>query len=152
MTGLAGPPDMTEAPRYRLLDHTADLAFEVEAADWPGLLAAATAALGDVLLAGDDVPAILEKPVQVTGADREDVLVAWLTEAVVLYEMERFLVRAARVAEATTTVARGVLVGRRSDPDVEPPDRVVKAVTYHDLHVVPGDGDRPWRAVIVLDL
>lgn len=144
---------MSQAPPpYRLLDHTADLAFEVEARDWPGLLAAATAALGDVVRSADDVPATQERAIEVEGADLEDVLVAWLTEAVVLYETERFLVRGARVESASRRGARGVLLGRRSDPTLEPPDRVVKAVTYHDLHVAPGDGGRPWRAVIVLDL
>jgi len=29
---------------------------------------------------------------------------------------------------------------------------VVKAVTYHDLRVVEGQGGAPWRAEIVLDL
>jgi SHS2 domain-containing protein len=143
---------MDASPRYRLLDHTADLAFEVEAKDWPGLLAAATAALGDIVRAADDRPAVEERRVEVVGADREDVLVAWLTEAVVLYETDRFLARQAFVESATATAARGTLRGRIADPAVEPPDRVVKAVTYHDLHVVSGDGTRPWRAVIVLDL
>ncbi len=47
-------------PAYRLLDHTADLAFEVEGADWAGLLGAATAALGDVVLADDGRPTDVE--------------------------------------------------------------------------------------------
>jgi SHS2 domain-containing protein len=139
-------------PPYRLLDHTADLAYEVTAADWPGLLAAATAALGDVILEEDGRPRPERRPVRVAGADREDVLVAWLTEALWLYESEGFVARAAEVRAAGTTSAEGDLVGIRTDPEVEPPDRVAKAVTYHDLSVVPGEEGAPWRATIVLDL
>lgn len=139
-------------PGYRLLDHTADLAFEVEAKDWPGLLAAATSALGDLVLADDGRPAVDERTVEVAGNDREDVLVAWLSEAVVRYDGEGFVPRGARVASAGEREARGVLVGRTTNPRVEPPDRVVKAVTYHDLRVEPGGEGRPWRATIVLDL
>jgi SHS2 domain-containing protein len=76
----------------------------------------------------------------------------------VRYEDEGFVARGARLSVATDREARGVLVGRATDSRTEPPDRVVKAVTYHDLHVLPGvPGTRgaassPWRARIVLDL
>jgi SHS2 domain-containing protein len=139
-------------PAYRLIDHTADLGFEVEGADWPGLLAAATAALGDVILADDGRPAEVEVPVAVTGADREDVLVAWLSAAAVAYEDRGLVPRGARFDACTEREARGVVRARRTDPRAEPPDRVVKAVTYHDLHVLPAGEGRPWRATVVLDL
>jgi SHS2 domain-containing protein len=139
------------APAYRLLDHTADIAFEVEAATWPELLVAATRALGDVILRDDGRPATEERPVAVEGADREDVVVAWLGEALYLYERDGFLARDARV-EADATSARGRLLGRVARPDAEPPDRVVKAVTYHDLRIEEGGDGRPWRTTVVLDL
>lgn len=139
-------------PPYRPIDHTADFGFEVEGSSWAGLLAAATAALGDVILAEDGRPATTELPLEVTGADREDVLVAWLTAAAQAYEDRGLVARGARVAFADERGARGVLLARATDPSVEPPDRVVKAVTYHDLRVLPAEGGRPWRATIVLDL
>jgi len=139
-------------PLYRLIDHTADIAFEVEGADWPGLLAAATAALGDVILAADDRPADAEVPVAAQGADREDVLVAWLSAAAVAYEDRGLVPRGARFDRISDLEACGVVLARRTEPGSEPPDRVVKAVTYHDLHVRAGGVGLPWRATIVLDL
>ncbi len=139
------------APLYRLLDHTADLAFEVEAATWADLLVAAAAALGDVIR-HDEEPWAEERPVAVEGADREDVLVAWLGEALYLYEHEGFLVRGARVASADATGARGAFLGRLTSPENEPPDRVAKAVTYHALRIEEGAPGRPWRTAVVLDL
>jgi SHS2 domain-containing protein len=144
-------------PVYRLLDHTADIAFEVEAADWPSLLRAATAALGDLILAqrdddGEAVPALEPRPLRVEGYDREDVLVAWLSASNLAYEQDGFVARDARLDVATDREAAGALLGRTTDPATEPPDRVVKAVTYHDLRVVAGVGGEPWRVTIVLDL
>ncbi len=142
-------------PRYRLIDHTADMAFDVEGADWPGLLAEATRAVADVMLEEGDAEAVAldaVREIEVSGADREDVLVAWLNEVVVLFEDEGFLAREAIFEELSETAARGTLRGRELDFDVVQPDRVIKAVTYHDLEVVPGDETMPWRATIVLDL
>jgi SHS2 domain-containing protein len=139
-------------PAYRLLDHTADLAFEVEAPDWPGLLDRATAALGDVILSDRGEEAPETRAVRVAGEDREDVLVAWLTEVVVRFEEERFLARGARLDLASVRAAEGVLLGRVVDLAAEAPDRVVKAVTYHDLRVLGGDPGERWRAAVVLDL
>jgi SHS2 domain-containing protein len=138
--------------RFELLDHTGDIAFRAEALDWPGLLDAATAALGAVVLApSPGEPCHAERAVEVSGADREDVLVAWLGEALFRFEAEGFLARGARVEAAGETGARGVLRGRVLAPG-EAVDRVVKAVTYHDLSVEAGAGERPWRVTVVLDL
>lgn len=139
------------ARAHRFVEHTADLAFEVEADDFAGLLAEATVALGEAILAADGRPGDAVVPVAVTGADREDVLVAWLSAAAVAYEDRGLVPRGARLDVATDREARGAVLARRTDPRAEPPDRVVKAVTYHDLHVAGGDG-RPWRATVVLDL
>jgi SHS2 domain-containing protein len=95
------------AATYRLLDHTADLAFEVEAGSWPELLAAATAALGDLILTDDGRGPAGERAVEVTGADREDVLVAWLGAALLAYEEQGLVPRGARVAGADERSARG---------------------------------------------
>jgi len=139
-------------PRYRLIDHTADMAFEVEAPTFAALIETATAALGDVVLDCAEARLDEERSIEVRGDDREDVLVAWLNEVVVLFEDEGFLAWEARVEHEDGTSARGRLLGRRLDPESEPPDRVIKAVTYHDLQVVEGAGGRPWRARVVLDL
>ncbi|MFM8979682.1 MAG: archease [Planctomycetia bacterium] len=140
------------SPAFRLLPHTADAAFEATAPSWEGLLAEATRALGEVLLADDGSPPDCELPVEVTGADREDLLVAWLGAALLGYEQHGRVPRGARLATLDPTRLGGVVLARQTDPRRQPPDRVVKAVTYHALAVEPGEATRPWRAVVVLDL
>jgi SHS2 domain-containing protein len=135
-----------------VVPHTADLAFEVHAKDWPGLLVAATLALSDLVRTSEGGPRPESRRVEARGADREDVLVAWLSEVVYHFERDGFLPEAAVVEGAGTASAEGTLFGRRLDREREAPDRVVKAVTYHDLAVVEGAGGRPWSARVVLDL
>lgn len=137
---------------YRIVEHSSDVAIEAEAEDWPVLLAMATVAVGAVILEEDPNPATEDLPIAVQGRDREDVLVAWLTEAILWHERDGVVVRGARAVFADETSARGVLVGRLTDRRFEAPDRVVKAVTHHDLHVEVGDASRPWRVRVVLDL
>lgn len=142
--------------RYTLIDHTGDIAFALEADDWPGLLQLATRALGDVILEPADAPELPESleaiAVEVEGADREDVLVGWLNEAVRLFDEEGFVPRAATFAHLDERAARGTLRGLRLDFEESEPDRIVKAATYHDLMVHPGTPSQPWRATVVLDL
>lgn len=138
-----------EEARYHLLDHTADMAFRLEAPSWPELLRIGTVAVGEVVLEAPADETLEPRALEVRGADFEDVLVAWLGESVVLLDEDLWLARDARIEEADETVARGVLLGRSLGED---PDRVIKAVTYHDLAVQPGCGTEPWRATVVLDL
>lgn len=140
------------SPAFRLLPHTADAAFEATAPSWPALLDEATRALGEVVRSADGRAPDAQLPVEVRGADREDLLVAWLGAALLGYEERGAVPRGARLDVVEPTRLSGVVLAQQTDPAREPPDRVVKAVTYHALAVEPGDATRPWRAVVVLDL
>lgn len=139
-------------PDYKLIDHTADMAYEVEGASFEHLLETATAALADILLDCEHATLDESRELVVGGEDREDVLVAWLNEVAVAFEDDGFLAWDADVEYANESGARGVLRGRTLDFSREKPDRVVKAVTYHDLSVMEGRRGRPWSVQIVLDL
>ena len=141
-----------ERPPYRVVDHAADMAFEVEAADWRGLLSAATLALSDLVRPLGRFDTWTNRRVSVKGADAEAVLEAWLSEVIYLFAKGGFLPAIAEVESADDTRASGILRGGCTDGDDDPPDRLVKAVARHDLHVIPGGDGRPWRARVVLDL
>ena len=142
-----------ERRAYRLIDHTGDIAFAVEAPGWADLLQVATGALGDVIFEGGEAPEDLEAvPVEVEGADREDVLVAWLNEAIRHFDETGLVPRTATFEHLDDHGARGTLWALRLDDDCAQPDRVVKAATYHDLVVEPGTASTPWRVTVVLDL
>lgn len=130
---------------HRWGEHVGELELHVDAADEPGVFAAAVAAMGE-LLAGEAPGGAVEWfDVRAEGADRAVLLAAWLDELVFLAEHERVV----PVAAAELVLRDGAVSGRVGGHRAEPP-HLVKAVTYHRLAFEPADGG--WRATVVLDV
>ncbi len=131
---------------WRELPHTADLLLEITAPDWPRLAEEAATALAANLGEPDPRAPATPRPLAVTGIDREELLVHWLTEILVWRELEELLPVRVTVEAATNETLRGVA-------HVAPARRlatVIKAVTYHDLAVI--DAPDGCRVRIVFDL
>jgi SHS2 domain-containing protein len=134
---------------HRFLDHTSEITLHVGAADWPGLLAEAGRGLAELLLRGAAPvvdPDAGWRPLEVASHDRESLLVDWLNE--ILYVAETGLwvpveIEVEDVSEIHLKArARGVAV------EVSP--SLVKAATFHDLHV--RDLPEGLDAEVILDV
>lgn len=136
---------------YRLLPHTADAAFEVEAPDLPRLFEAAAAVVFDLVVDVERVaPGPLEATVVAEALERETLLVAWLS-ALLGEAMARQAVFGAFAVDALEpTRVAGRAWGEPLDPARHGFKTEVKAVTYHDLALteVPGG----LRAHVVVDI
>ncbi len=139
---------------YRFLDHTADLAVELRAPTLEGLCCEAVAAFTDCVVDREQVVARERRERAVAAADLERLLVAWLAEALVAFEVDGFLVRR---AEATIEgagkggrILRGVLWGEPFDPARHAVKVLVKGISYHGLRVE--EGPEGWRATVVFDI
>jgi SHS2 domain-containing protein len=141
-----------ERPPYRVVEQSADVSVEVEAADWAGLLAAATLALSDLVRPLGRFETWTNRRVSVRGAGREEVLGAWLAEVLSLFVTGGFLPAIAEVERADEVRAAGVLRGGCTDPLEDPPDRTPSATVPRGVHVTPGGDGRPWRARVSLSL
>jgi SHS2 domain-containing protein len=126
---------------YRFLPHTADIAVELEAERETGLQAAGIAALRELLVGLSEVRATDERPIEPYGATLADRVIHYLSEALYLYEVHRFVPAAAGGA--------GVL-GEPFDPRRHSAAREVKAVTYHGA-TVRNDGGM-LRLTVVFDV
>lgn len=87
---------------YRFVDHTADVAAELAAADLGGLFAAALAAFTDTLTERERVEPRDERRISLSAPGLEELLVAWLEELLYVFESEDVLFR-----EAEVTVVEG---------------------------------------------
>ena len=116
---------------YREVDHTADWALHV----WAGTLEElfAEAARGMYALAGAPSSAGMTETrrVEVSAEDHESLLVAWLQELLYYTESEGLVFGEFRVEALTPTALRAEAVGGVS----ERLDKVIKAVTYHNLSI-----------------
>jgi SHS2 domain-containing protein len=136
---------------HRFVDHTGDMALEVWAPALPELFDEAVRALFAVIVDVATVEERDEVPVAIAGAaDRDDLLVRFLSELLFLHDARGWLFRAFRVRRIDEHGIEGEAHGEPMDPERHAIERQVKAVTYHALGV--REDPSGWRATIVLDL
>jgi SHS2 domain-containing protein len=135
---------------YRFVDHTADLMVEVEAPDRVGLFSEAARSLFAILTDLDGVEPREAQRLRVEAEDWEQLLVAWLTELLFLYETDLWLFSRFEILELESHGLEAVAWGERLDSERHPIEREVKAVTYHRLGLVQEGGI--FKTSIVFDL
>ncbi|HPM77035.1 MAG TPA: archease [bacterium] len=119
---------------WRELPHTADLRLEIVAADWPALLGEAAEAFAHFLGEPDRRGTTKMRQIEVAGADREEVLVRWLSELLVINELEHLRPVRVDVQQADDTSLRALVYLQPTTGGGH-----VKAVTYHGLAVAMTD-------------
>jgi SHS2 domain-containing protein len=138
---------------WRTLDHTADVAIEVEAPSWAELLSEAARAFGEFVGGGALAPELheTERPLQVEGADRVETWVRFWRELLRLWTVEGFLPLHARVEASQDGEQARAWVGCVSAGALDLAHCVdVKAVTWHAANVRELGG--LWTGTLVLDL
>ncbi|HHB91493.1 MAG TPA: bifunctional riboflavin kinase/FAD synthetase [Anaerolineae bacterium] len=145
---LSQNPHIPDYERYRELPYTADWGVEVFGTTLEELyIHAAIAMFG--LQAGYDVEGpTLQQAIEVEGADREDLLVSWLSELLWQQETHGLVVQNVFIRELTETRLRALVFGRVGPSDLAH----IKAVTYHDLAITPpAERGGLWRAQVLFD-
>jgi SHS2 domain-containing protein len=135
---------------HRFLDHTSEITLHVGAEGWPALLAEAGLGLAELLLRGAAAAPDLEntgwRPLEVASHDRESLLVDWLNELVYLAETGLWVPQEIEIGEASETH----LKARARGVTVEEAPSLVKAATFHGLHV--RDLPDGLEAEVILDV
>ncbi|RLI78560.1 archease [Archaeoglobales archaeon] len=136
--------------KYRFIDHTADIAFEVFGKNLNELFENATLAFYDAFVhtekLGDETV-----EVEVEAEDVDYLLFKWLGELLYLFDTEFFGGKTCEVevlTEPPNKTAKGRIVGGRLTPEmikVEP-----KAITLHNFKVEKKNGG--WYAFVVIDI
>src|SRR5262249_56569845 len=139
------------ASMYEHFEHTADLGLRVQAADLNSLFAEAAEALSVAI--AEDVTAIQPREavqVRIGGTDLAYLLLDWLKEWLLRFEVERRLFRRFEV-KVTEEGLEGTAWGEPFDPERHPLSHEVKAITYHGLRVerAPEGG---WLAEVIVDI
>lgn len=135
------------------VEHTADEGFITRAADRADLLAAATEAMGALVVDPASVAAVRTVPVSITpdaDATDDERLFAWLSEVLYHLDAGRLALRRAVVLDDGDAV-RGLLLGEDLDESRHAMRSALKAVTWHALEVG-AQPDGSWRAQVVIDV
>ncbi len=136
--------------RYRFIDHTADVAFEVYGKDLEELIVNSTSAFYEAFVYLDKLKIDRELKITVEADSADYLLFRWLNELLFAFDTEFFAGKEfeVEVSEDGNLKAEGTLRGGRLSPEivkVEP-----KAITLHNFKVEKkNDG---WLAFVVVDI
>ena len=139
-----------ERSSYREIEHTADLAVEVNAPDLPNLFASAGEALYSLIADPATIQNREDISVVVTEEGTEELLHEWLSELLALFNIRGFIGKRCEISWLTEREAIGKVSGERLDVARHSFRTEIKGVTYHDFKVWQDNGD--WRARIIFDV
>jgi SHS2 domain-containing protein len=135
---------------YKLIDHTADLGFEVISGSERGLFADAVLAMFDLIADLDGVQAAEQRNLTIEGMDRTDLLINFLRETLYLFNGEGFLLKEVAVTVLSDIRIVATVSVENYDPDRHTIKTELKAVTYHQAYVRKIDGI--WKAQVIFDV
>ncbi|MBI4777019.1 MAG: archease [Deltaproteobacteria bacterium] len=143
---------MSKAPlpgTCRPIEHTADLGLEFEAPTIEGLFQTAGLALFREMVSGDSGVEATSGFVEVSGLDREDLLIRFLNELLYLFEEERQVIEDISVRMESERHLRADIETVPFDPEVHEVVEDIKAATYHRIHI---RKNRTWKATVIFDV
>ncbi len=137
-------------PGYTIGDHPSDLELNVRGRTLKELFAEAARGLIEYTRP----PAVTgppdRRPVTLTAADREELLVTWLDEIIYLLETGFLPETPISITRLTDRELQVSLKVRKLDPAVPFTGPEVKAATYHQLSI--HRSGKLWQARVILDL
>jgi SHS2 domain-containing protein len=138
------------APRYRILEHPADIGFVVYGESLPKLFENAAQTLAELSFDLSTVEEKESRAFRVQGSDPVALLYNWLSELHSYAEAERFVFKRIEVTGLRENQVYGLGHGELLDKSRHRPHTHIKAVTYHQFAVKQTpDG---WEATVYLDV
>lgn len=135
---------------FEIVDHTADVGIVAYGADMEELFSNAALALLALIAEPGVVEGRLRFELEVTGRDRESLLVEWLNELIYMFDVRRVLCSRFDIQFPTANNLKATCYGEHLDPVKHRIKTGVKAATYHMLRL-DRDGNG-YRAEIILDV
>jgi SHS2 domain-containing protein len=137
---------------YRFLPDVAlaDIAFEADSASVEGLFESSGRALSDIMVDRKTLRPRVRKQIHLEASDLDMLLYDFLTELIVLKDVNSLLFKTTRVKIGGERTLSALLVGEQINRKRHRLRNDVKAVTMH-MFGVRHEGKR-WRATVVLDI
>lgn len=121
---------------YQLFEHTGDIGIQIFGADLPQLFEHAGLALFDLMTDLSRVQPLQSREIVVQAADREELLVNWLSELNYIFQTEYWLACQIQITDLSETRLAAIVAGQPRDPERHPIHLEIKAVTFHQLQII----------------
>lgn len=136
--------------RYETFDHTADIGVRVFGRTVEEVFTNAAYALFDQLTDLKNVGGRAIQEFFVEGADREDLLIRWLSELLFFCQSRGYLFKEFSILHLDSHSVRGAARGEIFDSSRHRFNTEIKAVTYHQVEVK--RTDKGWEGRVIFDV
>lgn len=137
--------------RYKLIPHTSDLGVEIYGKTIEELFINALYCVTDNLTYIQKVETKLEREINITGEDLEDLFMNFLRELIFIFSTEYFLAKDMKDLKIKDnyTLLKGILLGEKFDKDKHPIKIELKTPTYHLFSIKKED---IYKATVIFDV
>ena len=136
--------------KYEQLEHAGDIRIKVFGSSIEELFKNAGFALYDLITDADKINTEFAETVEVSGIDREELIVNWLSELNYLFLTEAKIFNKFEIERITATELNATVLGEKFNPHRHPLKNEIKAVTFHDLLIK--QVRKRWETKIVFDI
>lgn len=136
--------------RYEQLEHAGDIRIRVVGKSLKDLFVNAGYALFDLLTDADKINTELAETVAISGIDKEELIVNWLSELNFLFVTEAKVFCKFELNRMTETELTATVLGEKFKEYKHPLKNEIKAVTFHELQIE--QIGKNWETKIVFDI
>jgi len=137
---------------YEFIEHTADVIVKAYGRTLEEAFAHAALGMFDIITTGAAVRSEREISFEVSSIDREGLLVRFLSELIVLHEVEPFVAAAITVTFGEGYSLKAVARGERFDVERHGGGTPVKGVSYHLMEISAGNPGAPCHVQVLFDI
>lgn len=140
----------TASKRYEQLEHVGDIRIKVFGDTKKDLFVNAGFALFDIMIEGNFGKNEVAETIDISGIDKEELLVNWLSELNYLFITESIIFSKFEIQRLTDTELTATVLGEKFSPFQHKIKNEIKAVTFHNLEIV--EKGKRWETKIVFDI
>ena len=126
---------------FEILNHTADIGIVAYGKDIKEAFANAAKGMFSLITGLDDVAEIEHRDIELTAADQESLLVAWLNELIYLFDVDNILLKRFHISQLNETHMKAKAYGEKVDSSRHELKMGIKAATYHMLKINKSNGN-----------
>jgi SHS2 domain-containing protein len=135
---------------FRFVDHTADVGVIAYGTNVKELFSNAALALFSLITDTGSVEEKLQRDLEISSENRENLLVEWLNELIYLFDAEHILFNRFEIENLSHSWLKAICYGENYNPLKHKIKMGIKAATYHMLKV---DRDNSgYKAQIIFDI
>ena len=141
---------MEKEKKYRLTTRQSELAVKVTGSSQADLFANSAFALFDVMLDVEKIETKERLPLEVEGADRDDLMVNWMRELLYLYQGSGYLLKEFVIREVKDTSVKAEVCGEKIDPDRHEIKQEIAAVANNQSRMTKTGNQ--WTAQLIFEV